>query len=70
MKDYIDYEAKVNLADIANTNGITLNGNPAQVSGTVKPFATVTDTTTGLSAQWSWHAVRHVLLSAEGAFKS
>lgn len=48
---------------------VTLNGNPAFVRGFGKPFALVTDTLTGLSAEWSWQAVR-LIMSKGGAFKS
>lgn len=40
---------------------VTLNGKPARVSGASKPFATVTDTATGLSAEWSWEAVERIV---------
>lgn len=48
---------------------VTLNGNPGRVSGAGCDFARVTDTTTGLSAQWSWQAVARVIAKG-GAFTS
>lgn len=33
---------------------LTINGNPAKVSGWNNQYAKVTDITTGLSAEWSW----------------
>jgi hypothetical protein len=47
----------------------TLNGHSARISGFSNRFATVTDRETGLSAEWSWEAVRIVLANG-GAFKS
>lgn len=48
---------------------VTLNGKPAKLSGVHKPFATVTDLATGLSAEWSWEAVENVMRKG-GHFKS
>jgi len=48
----------------------TLNGNPAKVSGFANRFATVTDSTTGLSAEWSWETVDHVVHNRFGAFRA
>lgn len=48
----------------------TINGNPATVSGFAERFATVTDRTTGLHAEWSWETVEHVVNNRFGAFKS
>lgn len=49
--------------------GITLNGEPARVTGVNKRFATVTQRKSGLSAEWSWEAVERVIAKG-GAFKS
>jgi hypothetical protein len=46
---------------------VTLNGNPAIISGHRLSFAKVTDLTTGLSAEWSWTAVRRIVANG-GAF--
>lgn len=48
----------------------TINGNPAKVSGYANRFATVTDSTTGLSAEWSWETVEHVVNSRFAAFRA
>lgn len=48
----------------------TINGNPARVSGFANRFATVTDAATGLSAEWSWETVEHVVNNRFGAFKA
>lgn len=48
---------------------VTLNGNRARISGATRRFATVTDLTTRLSAEWSWDAVRRVVGSG-GRFES
>lgn len=48
----------------------TLNGSPATVTGHGKPFATVTDVSTGLSAQWSWESVERVMMYQFGRFNS
>jgi hypothetical protein len=49
---------------------VTLNGNRAAISGFNNYFATVTDLTNRLSAEWSWEAVRYVIANKAGAFKS
>lgn len=48
---------------------VTLNGQAAKITGYANRFATVTDTATRLSAQWSWEAVERVVANG-GAFKS
>lgn len=48
----------------------TINGKPATVSGYRNRFATVTDKATGLSAEWTWEAVAHIMANRFGAFKS
>lgn len=62
---------KVSRFEMVRAFGIkpTLNGNPARISGYSNRFATVTDSVTGLSAEWSWEAVQSVM-SKGGAFKS
>jgi len=49
---------------------VTLNGNRAVVGGFKNDFATVTDMTTGLSAEWSWSAVAVVITKSNGKFYS
>lgn len=48
---------------------ITLNGEPAVLSGIRNQFATVTQSRTGLKAEWSWEAVRNVIRKG-GRFES
>ncbi len=48
---------------------ITLNGRPAKISGAGRPFARVTDSQTGLSAEWSWRAVARIVAKG-GQFRS
>lgn len=48
---------------------VTLNGNRAKIGGTRNDFATVTDITTRLSAEWSWDAVARVVANG-GRFTS
>lgn len=48
---------------------ITLNGEPASISGIRNQFATVTQRTSGLSAEWSWEAAARIC-ERDGAFKS
>lgn len=48
---------------------VTLNGEPAKVSGVYNRFATVTQLKTRLSAEWSWEAVERVVAKG-GDFKS
>jgi len=48
----------------------TLNGEPARISGYRNDFATVTQLDSGLSAEWSWPAVRRIVEQRDGAFKT
>jgi hypothetical protein len=48
---------------------VTLNGNPARISGARLDFARVTDTVTGLSCEWAWETVERIVANG-GAFKS
>ena len=49
---------------------VTLNGQPARVSGVALSFARVTQIGSGLSAEWSWATVEHVVRTKGGAFES
>lgn len=49
---------------------VTLNGQPARITGYGLDFAKVTDRATGLSAEWSWETVLHVVTNRNGAFRS
>jgi hypothetical protein len=48
---------------------VTLNGEPAKISGVYYRFATVTQLKTRLGAEWSWEAVKRVVANG-GDFKS
>lgn len=48
---------------------VTLNGAQARITGINKPFATVTQLATGLSAEWSWEAVERIV-NRDGKFQS
>lgn len=67
MNGLSGYEDRYEAIDY---KGATLNGNRAKVSGAMNRFATVTDLTTGLSAEWSWETVGHIIANKGGAFKS
>ncbi len=49
---------------------VTLNGAPARISGTRCDFARVTQSGTGLGAEWSWQTVAHVVANHGGHFVS
>lgn len=49
---------------------VTLNGRPALVAGWQKPFAKVFDLATGLSAEWAWATVDHIVTNREGRFQT
>lgn len=46
-----------------------LNGNKARISGIRNDFATVTDSTTNLSAEFAWATVERIVRNG-GQFKS
>lgn len=48
---------------------VTLNGEPARIVGRKHRFATVVQSTTGLSAQWSWEAAKRIVQRG-GEFQS
>jgi hypothetical protein len=49
---------------------VTLNGERAKIGGIRNPFAMVSSLESGLSAEWSWETVEHVLTHCEGKFRS
>lgn len=51
------------MALCSPANQITLNGEPASISGVRAPLAKVTSLRTGLSAEWAWPAVRRIIRS-------
>jgi len=48
---------------------VTLNGHRAQIAGYNRPFAIVTDLTTGLGAEWAWITVARIVAD-NGEFHS
>lgn len=56
--------------ELAETPGITLDGKPARLSGTLNDFPTVCDTTDhARRVEYSWATVERVIAKG-GAFKS
>jgi hypothetical protein len=49
---------------------VTLNGEPARITGAGQPFARVVQTRTGLGAEWAWVTVAHVVANHGGRFQS
>lgn len=47
----------------------TVCGKPATISGYADRFATVTETKTGATAEYSWEAVRYVMEFGDGIFQ-
>ena len=49
---------------------VTLNGMNAVISGVTNDFATVTQLPNGLSADFAWWTVKHVIEHSKGAFNA
>jgi hypothetical protein len=49
--------------------GVTLNGQPATVTGAQHAFAMVRDVRSGLGCEWAWETVARIRANG-GAFKS
>lgn len=49
---------------------VTLNGQPARVSGVQNQFANVTQLGTGLSCEFAWETVEHIINHRSGHFES
>lgn len=60
--------AFINREELAQSK-VTLNGNPAVISGILNDFATITNPKTGEHYEWSWNAVDRIV-SKGGNFKS
>jgi hypothetical protein len=58
------------LLDSPEARTVTLNNEPAYISGIYDDFATIRQRRSGLGCEWSWVTVEHVLLNCGGAFKS
>lgn len=48
---------------------VTLNGQPATISGAMRDFAVVRDIKTGLGAEWAWVTVARIVANG-GRFRS
>lgn len=46
---------------LVQARGVTLDGRPAVISGWRNSFARVTQTATGLSAEWAWSTVERIV---------
>lgn len=66
MAIFMPLEQKIELCEAK----VTLNGEPAKVSGYKNDFATITQIKSGLSAEWSWQTVEHIIKNKGGQFKS
>ena len=61
--------ARTKVRELINNGAtVTLNGNPATISGFQLDFARVSSK--GLSAEWSWSAVEHTITKHKGKFTS
>jgi len=49
---------------------ITLNGNPATISGWKNDFANITSLSTGERYEWSWETVDRIVTMRGGRFES
>jgi hypothetical protein len=53
---------------LVEANHITLNGVRASISGVKNDFATITQMPHGLSAEFAWWTVQHVIEHSNGEF--
>lgn len=49
---------------------ITLNGQPARIGGILNDFATIGYMNGGMSAEFAWPTVKHIIENKNGAFKA
>jgi hypothetical protein len=56
--------------ELVETENVTLNGVPARIGGWRCDFATVTQWPAGLSAEFAWQTVEHVVNNREGKFNA
>jgi hypothetical protein len=61
------YSERLALVD---TQGITLDGEPAKIMGAMEDFATVAIFPNGYGFQWSWEAVKRIVEEKDGKFTS
>jgi hypothetical protein len=55
---------------LTHETGITLNGRPAQIVGMNCQYPKVRDDLDGLSSEWSWASVLHIVQNERGRFVS
>ena len=58
------------IMDLVMMDGVTLDGKPAGIRGFNNPYATVCQLPTGLSYEYAWETVKHIVETKNGAFKS
>lgn len=71
--DDVPQESKRELAALARTLGVTLDGRRAVVAGTSLDFARVQITEPNgpqYEGEWAWGSVAHVIAHSGGRFKS
>ena len=56
--------------ELVMKEGITLDGKHAGIRGCNNPYATVCQIPIGLSCEYAWETVKHVVENKKGAFKS
>ena len=66
MNDIMPIERRRELAE----EEVTLNGRRAKIHGVNNDFATVSQLPNGLSAEWAWATVEHVITNNNGAFNA
>lgn len=62
----VDIQRRVELVN----ERVTLNDQPARISGIKNNFATVTQLGSGLGCEWAWGTVDHIVSNRDGKFKS
>lgn len=67
---YMAEQRKRALVKMADEINITLNDKPATVSGTKCDFATVSQIPQGVSAEFAWQTVEHIIVNREGKFRA
>jgi len=69
--NHVTRSEKESLVRESKTNGITLNGEPAQIVNVTNKFPTIrTISNDGPAHEWNWKAVRGIILNKNGAFVS
>ncbi len=69
--NHVTRAEKENLVKEAQANGITLNGEPAQLVNVKSKFPIVrTIENDGPAHEWNWKAIRNIITNLNGEFKS